>query len=228
VSQATLAPQSDSDSAVTVDVPVPAGTEPGDYEVTLTATAHGEDDTVIRKARARRLHVAGVQERSGFMTYRVVAPTPHPPPAADTPPPAAGGPPAPHAPTPVPIHVHRPRSTRARLALSLKSPRRVYSGTNVVYRVVARNVSRVTALRVRVCTRLPRAVRFDRRSLCFTRSRLRDGAAARARLVAHIDLDAEGGPTQARATATARNARRVKAHARMRIIELPRTPRISR
>lgn len=81
-SQRTLVPASHSHNRVTVDVAVPADTEPGDYDVTLTATAHGEDDTVIRKVRARRLHVGGVQERSGFMTYRVVAPTPHPPPAA--------------------------------------------------------------------------------------------------------------------------------------------------
>jgi hypothetical protein len=231
-SQATLVPASDSHNRVTVDVAVPADTQPGDYEVTLTATAHGEDDTVIRKVRARRLHVGGVQERSGFMAYRVVASTPQPAPAVDQPPPpqqpppaverppVAGGPP-PHGPTPVPIHVHAPHSTRARLALSLKAPRRVYSGRNVVYRVVARNVSRVTALRVRVCTHLPGAVQFHG-SLCFSRSRLRAGAAARARLVAHVDLDAEGGPTRARATATAANVRRVHAYARTRLIETPR------
>ena len=40
-SQTTLVPGSDSHNRVTVDVAVPADTEPGDYDVTLTATARG-------------------------------------------------------------------------------------------------------------------------------------------------------------------------------------------
>jgi uncharacterized repeat protein (TIGR01451 family) len=249
-SQTTLVPGSDSHNRVTVDVAVPADTEPGDYDVTLTATARGEDDTVMRKVRARRLHVGGVQERSGFMTYRVVAPKPQPQPqpqpqpavdepphAVDPPPPAADRPPPP-APAPVPIPVHAPRAGRARLALSLTaSPRRALSGTNVSYRVVARNVSRVTAVRARVCTQLPRALQFVRATagvrrdgsrFCFTRRRLLAGTAAHARLVVHIDLDAEGGPTRARATASAANAPRVHARAPMRVIEMPRAPRPAR
>jgi hypothetical protein len=249
LSQTTLVPGSDSHNPVTVDVAVPPDTEPGDYEVKLTATAHGEDDTIIRKVRARRLHVGGVQERSGFMTYRVVAPAPTPPPTpTPTPPPAspseqppppvgqsppvAGPPPA--APPPVPITVHAPRVTRAKLALSLKAvPRRAYSGTNVSYRVVARNVSRVAALHARVCAQLPpmlqfvratRGVRFDGSDLCFGRGRLAPGARMGARLVAHIDVDAEGGMTRARARASAANAAAVHARARMRVIERPRRP----
>ena len=228
-SQTTLVPGSDSHNRVTVDVAVPAGTEPGEYHVTLTATAHGDGDTVIRKVRARRVQAAGVQERSGSMTYEVVAPTPHSPPSteppatvAPPPPPIADGPPPPR-PAPVPIHAHAPRSKRARLMISLRAPRRVESGTNVSYRVATKNVSRATAVRVRVCTRLPRAVRFDGGRLCFTRKRLRPGAVARGRLVAHIDLDAEGGPTLAHGEASAANAARVHASARMRIVERPAT-----
>ena len=247
VSQPALSPGSNSDNVVTVDVPVPAGTEPGDYEVTLTATAIGEDDTVIRKGRARRVQVGSVQTRDGFMTYRVVAPRPHPPaaenppPPADTAPPVADSPP-PAPPVPVPAHpgapppvvpvVDAPRAGRARLALSLTAlPPRALSGTNVSYRVVARNVSHRPALQTRVCARLPRVVRFVRatagvrfagRELCFRRGRLGPGARAAARLVAHIDVDAEGGMTRARATAIAANAGRVRARARMRIVERPR------
>jgi uncharacterized repeat protein (TIGR01451 family) len=245
-SETTLVPGSDSHNRVTVDVAVPADTEPGDYEVTLTATARGEDDTVIRKVRARRLHIGGEQNRSGFMTYRVVAPAPQPPPAVDEPPPPAEQPPPavepppvvagppPAAPTPVPIPVDAPRKTRARLGLSLKAmPRRAYSGTNVSYRVVARNVSRVPALGAHVCTQLPRVVQFVRATagvrfagsqLCFGRGRLAPGARMAAHLVAHIDVDAEGGMTRARARASAANAGAVHARARMRVLERPRRP----
>ena len=245
MSQQTLSPDPNSDTTVTVDVPVPADTEPGEYEVTLTATAVGEDDTVIRKRRAGRLHVGGEQTRSGFMTYRVVAPRPHPQPTQEPPAPAPDPAPAPAEmppatemppPTvvPVPTPVGAPRARRARLALSLTAlPRRALSGTNVSYRVVARNVSRVPALRARVCAQLPRAVqfvratagvRFDGSQLCFARNRLAPGAAMAARLVAHIDLDAEGGLTRARARASAANASRVHALAPMRIVERPRRP----
>jgi hypothetical protein len=234
VSQTTLAPDASSDNAVTVDVPVAAGTEPGDYEVTLTATATGTDDTVIRKGRAARFHVGGVQTRSGSMGYRVVAPSPHPPavdPPATVEPPAAAPPPAapahteppPPVPVPVPVPVESPRAARARLALTLTAlPRRALSGTDVRYRVVARNVSRVPALRTRVCVRLPRVVQLVRGVRCFARARLASGARMTAVLVAHIDIDFEGGTTLARATAHATNAARVHARARMRIREMPR------
>jgi hypothetical protein len=243
VSQQTFQPASDSDSVATVDVAVPADTEPGDYDVELTATALGEDDGVIRKVRGARLHIGGSQTRTGTMTYRVVAPQPPVPPAVDPPssPPAPPDPPPvqhtetpPPAPVPVPVPVGAPRAVRARLALSLTAlPRRAYSGTNVSYRVVVRNVSREPALRTRTCALLPHVVQFVRATagvrfagsrLCFDRRRLDAGAEAAAKLVAHVDVDARPGMTHARATAAAANAGRVRARARMRVLRRPCRP----
>jgi hypothetical protein len=226
LSQQTLSPAADSDNSLTVDVAVPAGTAPGDYEVSLTATAVGEGDVVIQKSRPGRLRVGGTQRRIGTMIYRVVAPAP----ASD--PPAVDPPPAPHAePPPVPLPVHAPHTARARLSLSLTAlPRRAYAGTNVSYRVAARNVSREPALRARVCARLPPVVQLARATagvtfagseLCFDRPRLAAGAQVAARLVAHVDVDAHAGPTLARATASASNAALVRARARMRVLRRP-------
>jgi hypothetical protein len=245
VSQQTLQPSSDSDSVVTVDVAVPADAAPGEYDVSLTATAPGEDDTVIHKVRGARYHVSASQTRTGTMTYRVVAPSPQPP-AVDAPPPSVDPPPvvAPPAaqhtetppPAPVPVHVpvDAPRAVRARLALSLTAlPRRAYSGTNVSYLVTVRNASREPALRTRTCAQLPRVVQFVRAPagvrfsgsrLCFSRRRLAAGAAAAARLVAHVDVDARPGMTRARATAAAANAGLVRARARMRVLRRPCPP----
>jgi hypothetical protein len=131
--------------------------------------------------------------------------------------------------------VDAPRAVRARLALSLTAlPRRAYSGTNVSYLVTVRNASREPALRTRTCAQLPRVVQFVRAPagvrfsgsrLCFSRRRLAAGAAAAARLVAHVDVDARPGMTRARATAAAANAGRVRARARMRVLRRPCPPR---
>ena len=239
VSLQTLEPAADSHNAVRVDVPVPAGTPAGVYEVSLTATAFGDGDTVIHKVRAGRLQAGGVETRTGTMTYRVVDPPP--PPAAVRPPvappssPPAADPPPPLPPAPAPGPVEAPRPVRARLALSLEAlPRRAYSGTRVSYRVVARNVSAQPAVRPRVCVGLPSRVQFVRATtsvrfagsdLCFRRARLGPGAAAAERVVVHIDVDARAGVTSARATASAENAALVRARARMRVIRPPCPPR---
>jgi hypothetical protein len=238
VSLQTLEPAADSHNAVRVDVPVPAGTPAGVYEVSLTATASGDGDTIIHKVRAGRVRAGGVETRTGTMTYRVVDPPP--PPAAVPPPvappsspPAADPPLLPPAPAPGPVEA--PRPVRAKLALSLEAlPRHAYSGTRVSYRVVARNVSAQPAVRPRVCVGLPSLVQFVRATtsvrfagsdLCFGRARLGPGAAATERLVVHIDVDARAGVTSARATASAANAALVRARARMRVIRRPCPPR---
>jgi hypothetical protein len=232
LSRQTLRPETDSDSAATVDVAVPPGTPAGVYEVSLTATALGEGDTIIHKVRAGRLAVGGVEQRTGTMQFRVIDPPV--PPAVDTPPPPpppapAVDPPPPSFPAPTPVDA--PRAVRARLALSLGAlPRRAYSGTEVSYRLVARNVSREPASRARVCMRLPGNVQFVRATtrmrfagsdLCFDRPRLAAGAEVAERVVVHIDVDARAGSTRARATASAANADLVRARARMRVIQRP-------
>lgn len=240
VSRQTLEPAADSENAISVDVPVPAGTPAGVYEVSLTAAAVGEGDVIIHKARAGRLHVGGVETRTGTMTYRVVDPPPPAPPdppvapPPDPAPPQTETPPTP-APIPVPLPVDTPRAVRAKLALSLDAlPRRAYSGSRVSYRVVVWNLSAQPAVRARVCialpsqvqlVRAPSSVRFSGSELCFDRKRLRPGAAAAERVVVHIDVDARAGMTHARATASAANAVLVRAHARMRVIRRPCPPR---
>ena len=238
VSEQTFHPASDSDSTVTVDVAVPADTEPGDYEVSLTATAVGEDDILIHQVRRARLHVGGTQTRSGTMTYRVVAPSPDPPEEPPAEPPAVdppSTPPAPADPTPVQhTEMPPPVPVRARLALSLTAlPRRAYSGTNVAYRVELRNVSREPALGTRTCAQLPRVVqlvrttagvRFAGSRVCFNRGSLAPRASATALLVAHVDVDARPGVTRAHATAAAANADLVRARARMRVLRRPCRP----
>jgi hypothetical protein len=229
VSRQTLEPAADSDNAVSVDIPVPAGTPAGVYEVSLTATAVGEGDAIIHKVRAGRLQAGGVETRRGTMTYRVVDPPPPPPPPVAEPPAQLPPPPA-----PVPGPVDTPRPVRAKLALSLEAlPRRAYSGSRVSYRVVARNVSGEPAVRARVCVGLPSPVQFVRATtevrfagsaLCFDRARLRPGAAVTERIVVHIDVDAPAGMTRARATASAANAALVRARARMRVIQRPCRP----
>jgi hypothetical protein len=244
VSQQTLQPRSDSDSVATVDVAVPADAEPGEYDVSLRATAPGEDDTVIHRVRGARFHVGAPQTRTGTMTYRVVAPSPQP--SSDDPPPeppVVAPPPPQHPETPppalvpVPVHVpvDAPRAVRARLALSLTAlPRRAYSGTNVSYLMTVRNASREPVLRARTCAQLPRVVQFVRATagvsfsgsrLCFSRRHLAAGAAAAARLVAHVDVDARPGMTRASATAGAANAGLVRARARMRVLRRACPPR---
>jgi uncharacterized repeat protein (TIGR01451 family) len=104
----------------------------------------------------------------------------------------------------------------------------------VSYRVAVRNVSRVAALRTRVCTQLPSVVQFVRATagvrfaasrLCFDRRRLAAGAQAAARLVAHVDVDAAPRLTRAHADAAAANADPVRARARMRGLRRPCRPR---
>jgi uncharacterized repeat protein (TIGR01451 family) len=164
------------------------------------------------------------------MQYRVVEPPPAPVPVGDPPPPPTADPPAP-IPPPVPVPIDTPRSVRARLALSLTAlPRRVYSGSNVSYRLVVRNVSREPALRARVCARLPGSVQFVGATtrvwfagseLCFDRARIAAGDEVAERVVVHVDVDAHPGMTRARATASAANADLSRARARMRVIRRP-------
>jgi uncharacterized repeat protein (TIGR01451 family) len=240
-------PEADSHNPVPVDVSVPEGTPPGTYEVVLTATAVGEGDVIIHKPRGRKVRPGGVERRIGTMQFRVVAPPP--PPVVDPPvqpPPHVPGDPAvppPDVPVTPPVVApppslppdEVPQAKRARLRLSLVAlPRHAYSGGYARYRVVVRNVSRVAAIRTRVCERLPasvqfvrasRRVRFVGRELCFDRGRLRGGRALAARVVVHVDTDARPGLVRARATASAANADRARARARMRVLRRPTPPR---
>jgi hypothetical protein len=207
------------------------------YEVSLTATALGEGDTIIHKPRAGRLAVGGTEKRTGTMQFRVVdPPAPPVPPAGDPPPPPPVDDPPPLSPPPPPAPgpVDAPRAVRARLALSLSAlPRRAYSGSNVSYQLVARNVSHDAAVKARVCVRLPGNVQFVRATalarfvgseLCFDRPRLAAGEEVAERLVVHIDVDAHPGTTRAHATAVAANAALVRARARMRVLRRPCRP----
>jgi hypothetical protein len=238
----SLSPGSDSHSAVPVRVSVPAGTPPGRYEVSLTATAVGDGDIIIHKARASKVEVGGVEHRTGTMAFRVVPRTPPPPPPGDPGEPPSEpheGPGAPPPPTqpgarpPVGAPPETPRRAHFRLSL-LARPRHAYSGSYARYRVVARNVAGVAAVRARVCTRLPasvqfvrasRSMRFAGRELCFGRHRLAPGSALAARVVVHVDTDARPAVIRAHATATAANADRARARARLRVMRRALVPR---
>jgi uncharacterized repeat protein (TIGR01451 family) len=184
LSRDALHPASDSDSAVTAVVSVPATATPGTYEVRLAATAAGGSDVVIfRAGRAEQVLARAedrTQRRAGVMRFRVEAPRHHdpdpaprhhdpdpPPPvtpqatATDDPPPSpvpVPPAPAPSEPPPVP---RPPAVHRAVLGLSLTAlPRRAYTGEYASYLVVAHNRSALVATGLRVCQTLPGQVQF--------------------------------------------------------------------
>jgi uncharacterized repeat protein (TIGR01451 family) len=248
LSQEAIEPASDSHNPVAAVVSVPEDTAPGDYEVTLTATAPGGSDGVIFRAGSlARAAAAGdrTQLRSGVMRFRVVAPQRRddpapvetPPVKADDPPPepplpaAPPEPPVPGPPDPDPARA----APRAVLGLSLAAlPRRAYNGDYATYLVMASNRSQQPARGMRVCETLPgrvqfvqasRRARFTGRRLCFRRTRLPAGGSMAALVYVHVDTDARPGMARARATATARNASRASARAHLRVVRRAAEPR---
>lgn len=228
---------------VDVAVEVPAGTPLGTYEVQLSATASGDPDVIInRQAVASGAQAGGTEQRTGAMTFRVVAPPPDEPASSeppqsrvDEPAPAAGTPlPVAAPPLPVPATPAAQRTPRAKLRLSLTPlPRRAHSGDYVSYLLVARNAARQAARRTRVCETLPgrvqfvqasRPARFHGRDLCFDRGRLAGGDSLAAVIYVHVDTDAPAGMARASAVATASNAGRARARAGLRVLRRAAAP----
>lgn len=223
------------DGAVTCTAPsVPARPADGSsltLRIVATVPADAADGTLL-------LNVATVQgdqtepapdphpNRDATITSVVVPPKP-PPPPPQPPPPNPDGPPTP--PVPQPPEPPTPDVLNARLSLHKQAtPSVVSPGATVTFSLRVRNITEVSALKVRVCDTLPHGLavasapgfKVHGRTLCTSVGTLRALAAKTLRFTARVGSGAVPGVTNT-ATATASNASGVRAHARIQVVPPP-------
>jgi uncharacterized repeat protein (TIGR01451 family) len=164
-------------------------------------------------------------------------PDPEPPvvPTPDTEPqPELIGTPAPTPDEPQPQPIGR-RAAKAKIALTKRATRPVVKAGGVAtFTLTVRNTSKITARSVRVCDRLPKhmqyvgastKVNFDGPNACVKAGNMKTGASRKFTLRFKVDRTAPRGRIVNRATATAANAKTVRAKASVKV-PTPRTPRI--
>jgi uncharacterized repeat protein (TIGR01451 family) len=209
-------PAEGSSLTLTIVATVPADTADGTLLLNV-ATVHGDQDEPAPDPHPNR---------DSTLTSVVVPDQPIPPPPNPLPP-TPPGPPAP--PVPQPLEPPEPDVLSAQLSLHKQAaPSVVSPGATVTFSLRVRNITEVSALKVRVCDTLPGGLTVASapgfevrgRTVCEAIGSLKVLSAKTLRFSANVSPGAPTIITNA-ATATASNARMVRARARIRVVPPP-------
>jgi uncharacterized repeat protein (TIGR01451 family) len=209
-------PGAGSSLTLTIVATVPASTANGTLLLNV-ATVQGDQDEPAPDPHPNRDETLS----------RVVVPDQPIPPSPVPPAPDPDGPPTP--PVPQPPEPPTPDVLSARLSLHKQAtPPMVSPGATVTFSLRVRNITEVSALKVRVCDTLPRGLaiasapgfKVSGRTLCASVGTLRVLAAKTLRFIARVGPGAASGVTNT-ATASASNASGVRAHARIQVAPPP-------
>jgi uncharacterized repeat protein (TIGR01451 family) len=210
-------PAAGSSLTLTITATVPANTAGGTLLLNI-ATVHGDQDEPAPDPHPNR---------DATLTAVIVPDQPIPPEPPNPIPPEPDGPPTP--PVPQPPEPPAPDVLTARLSLHKQATPSVASpGATVTFSLRVRNITEVSALKVRVCDTLPHGLavasapgfKVHGRTLCASVGTLRVLAAKTLRFTARVARGAASHVTNT-AVATAGNASRVRADARIQVMPPP-------
>jgi uncharacterized repeat protein (TIGR01451 family) len=163
------------------------------------------------------------------------APEPEPTPQPKTAPAADSVPEPTPVPEPQPKPAGKPQPKSAKIAIVKTAVRKtVKAGAVATFKITVRNVSKITARKVKVCDRLPGRtqyvgasvqITFDGPNACTTAKNLQPGKSRSFTIRLKVDRTMTGGKITNRATANAANADSVRDKAHI-IVPNTETPRI--
>ncbi len=210
-------PADGSSLTLTIVATVPADAADGSLLLNV-ATVHGDQDEPAPDPHPNR---------DETVTRVVVPDQPIPPEPPNPIPPQPDGPPSP--PVPQPPEPATPDVLSARLSLHKHaSPSMVTQGATVAFTLRVKNVTEVSALKVRVCDSLPHGLsvasapglKVSGRRVCASLGTLKALAARTVRFTARVGPGAPSRVTNT-ATATASNAASARAQARLQVVPAP-------
>ena len=210
-------PAAGSSLTLTIVATVPANTADGTLLLNV-ATVHGDQDEPVPDPHPNR---------NTTLTTVVVPDQPIPPEPPNPLPPEPDGPPSP----PVPQQPEPPAPDVLSTRLSLHkqaNPSVVIRGATVTFTLRVKNLTEVSALKVRVCDTLPRGLAVDSapgfkvsgRTVCKSVGTLRVLGTKTLRFTARVGPGAASRVTNT-ATATANNASGARARARIQVVPAP-------